>query len=251
MSLVSPYPPLYTLKPIDDNIWLVDGPIIHMQQFGLNVPFPTRMTVIRLDDGALMVHSPIQPSAQIYTELDRLGEVKHLISPNKIHYASIGLWSDHYPDAICWASPGVRERAQQHQIEIRFDQDLKDTAESAWSDEVDQLIFKGGKFMHEVVFFHKASSTLILADLIENFEASKVSVWIRWLLKLAGNLDPDGKMPIDLRMTYLGKHALACESYRRMLSWQAERIIIAHGRCYESAGVQELKRAFRWLDCPE
>ena len=32
-----------------------------------------------------------------------------------------------------------------------------------------------------------------------------------------------------------------------MISWQPERIIIAHGRWYEGNAVAELRRAFRWL----
>ncbi len=47
-GLVDVYAPLASLKPVAENIWIVDGPVEHMQQFGLNVPFPTRMTVIRL-----------------------------------------------------------------------------------------------------------------------------------------------------------------------------------------------------------
>jgi Ni,Fe-hydrogenase III small subunit len=33
----------------------------------------------------------------------------------------------------------------------------------------------------------------------------------------------------------------------RMIEWMPEKIVIAHGRCYESEGVRELQRAFRWV----
>ena len=249
MSLVGTYEPINTLKPVAENIWIVDGPIIHMQQFGLNVPFPTRMTIIRLGDGSLFLHSPTSPDESLLKSIDGLGPVKHLVSPNKIHYASIHPWSQHYPDAKCWASPGVRERTEKHGIEIHFNQNLTDSPEEIWASELDQLIFRGGRFMDEVVFFHKSSRTLILADLIENFERSKLKEPIGWLVKLAGNLDPDGKLPIDLRMTYWGRHKIACKYLRRMIDWQPERIILSHGRWYEKNGAKELKRAFRWLSC--
>lgn len=54
-----PYTPLNVLKPIAANVWIVDGPEIHFNYFGLKLPFPTRMTVIRLPDGGLWVHSPV------------------------------------------------------------------------------------------------------------------------------------------------------------------------------------------------
>jgi hypothetical protein len=50
--------------------------------------------------------------------------------------------------------------------------------------------------MEEVVFFHRKTRTLILADFIENFEAEKVGGFLYvWLLRLAGVEDPDGKAP--------------------------------------------------------
>jgi hypothetical protein len=32
-----------------------------------------------------------------------------------------------------------------------------------------------------------------------------------------------------------------------MVAWAPERIVLAHGRCYEADGTAELKRAFRWI----
>jgi hypothetical protein len=58
---------------------------------------------------------------------------------------------------------------------------------------------------------------------------------------------PDGKMPIDLRATFAKHRKQMVEAVRTMISWAPERIVIAHGRWYESNAVAELKRAFRWL----
>jgi hypothetical protein len=64
---------------------------------------------------------------------------------------------------------------------------------------------------------------------------------------LAGAANPDGKAPIDLRLTFLGGKDAARVSFERMLSWEPARVIVAHGRSYERDGVAELRRAFRWL----
>ncbi len=239
---IAAYHPINTLKSVDANIWVVDGPIIHFKNF----PFPTRMTVVRLSSGGLFVHSPTALTKELKSEVDRLGPVRHLISPNKIHYWWIGEWGDAYPDALKWASPGVRLSAQKQGWE--FDRDLGEKAESAWRDDIDQIIVHGGRFMEEVVFIHKSSRTLILADLIENFEPRMVqSPIMRWLLKLAGNSDPDGKLPIDLRLSYWGRHREISRAVNGMLEWEPDRVIVAHGRWYESNGVAELRRAFRWV----
>lgn len=236
------YSPIQVLKNVDDHIWIVDGPLISFKR----IPFPTRMTVIRLESGELFIHSPIELNDKIKAEIDPLGSVKHLISPNKIHYWWIDQWAKAYPDAIKWASPGSQNAAAQQGW--HFDRDLTDTPDKAWSNDIDQLIVTGSRLLEEVVFFHKPSRTLILADLIENFESKKVqSRILQIMMKLAGNLDPDGKLPIDLRFGYFGRHAALKSSVKTMLSWHPERIVLAHGRWYSSNGTTELKRAFRWV----
>jgi hypothetical protein len=242
------YTPLNVLKPVAPEIWIVDGPIERMAVAGGSMPFSTRMTLVRLPDGALWCHSPIAPDAALLAAIDALGPVAHLVSPNLLHYAHIAAWKKHYPQALAWASPGVRERAASQHIETAFDADLDDNPPPAWSAAIDQLCFRGSRVMPEFVFLHRPSATLILADLIENFEAEKLSRTMRWMARLGGVLHPDGTAPLDMRLTYVGRKRQARASLARMLAWQPRRVILAHGRCYLSDAQAELARAFRWLD---
>lgn len=242
------YQPINTLKPVADSIWIVDGPIVQMDMGIAKAPFSTRMTLVRLSEGGLWCHSPIALTPGLQAKIDALGEVRHLVSPNKIHYAYIEQWARAYPNAIAWASPGVRDRATQQNISVTFHADLTDNAPAEWSEDLSQMIFRGSRFMDEVVFFHPVSKTLIVADLIENFELRKVNNrWLRWLLKLAGNVAPDGKAPLDLRLTFWDGKRQARSGLQQLLAWQPEKIILAHGQWYSQNGSAELKRAFRWL----
>lgn len=241
------YEPLNTLKLIGEDLWVVDGPIVRMSYFGGSVPFPTRMVIVRLESGDLFVWSPTEPCDELLTQIDALGPVRHLVSPNKIHYEHIAAWKQAYPGAKAWASPGVRDRAASQNIEVEFDADLGDEAEPAWREDLDQLIFRGSHFMEEIVFFHRASRTVILADLIENFEPEKVGRFYGSLARLAGAVETDGKAPIDLRLTFLGRKEEARSCLDKLLSWQPEKVIMAHGRIYKRDGARELRRAFRWL----
>ena len=241
------YEPINTLKPIGDNLWIVDGPIVRMSMYGAKVPFPTRMAIARLSNGDLWCWSPTALTDALKTEIDALGPVRHLISPNKIHYANIDAWTTAYPEAIAWASPGVRDRAAQQKIPVTFHADLTDEPPAAWASDFDQVIFRGSRFMDEVVFFHRSTRTLILADLIENFELNKVSPAMGLLMRMGGNLDPDGKTPLDLQATFWGQKAQVRPCLEQILAWNPEQIILAHGRCYERNGTDELRRAFRWL----
>lgn len=239
---VGTYEPIHVLKPVADDVWLVDGPVIRFK----GVPFPTRMTVVRLTGGGLFLHSPVAVDEALCAALDELGPVRHLVSPNAIHYWWIGDWGLRYPQARRWASPGVRPAAARRGL--KFDADLGDGPAPQWAADMDQIIVRGSRFLEEVVFFHRRSRTLILADLIENFEASRVSSrLLRVLLRWAGNLDPDGKLPVDLRLSYLGRHGRLREAVDTMRRWAPERIILAHGRWYPANGGAELERAFRWV----
>ncbi len=73
-------------------------------------------------------------------------------------------------------------------------------------------------------------------------------VEFHWLIKLVGIADPDGKTPLDLRMTFWRQKEQARSCLKQMLQWNPEKVILAHGRWYENNGAAELRRAFRWLE---
>ncbi|MDU8927466.1 DUF4336 domain-containing protein [Alisedimentitalea sp. MJ-SS2] len=236
------YEPLNTLKPAGPGIWIVDGPAIRF--YGM--PFSTRATLVRLEGGDLWVHSPTLLTDGLRDEVAKLGPVAHLVAPNWIHYAYVGEWQAAFPEAVAWAAPGVAERAAKAGRELRFDHDLGGEAAATWAGEIEQIIVEGSSVHREAVFFHRASKTLILTDLIENFEAKNLSWWMRIATRLGGIRDPDGQMPRDMRATFRDRAALR-DAVERMIGWGPERIILAHGRWYENGGVDELKRAFRFL----
>ncbi len=245
MATIARYEPVNTLKRVADEVWIVDGPVIGFRYLGMRLPFPTRMTIVRLAGGELWVHSPTELTPALRADVEQLGPVRHLIAPNRIHYWWIGDWQRAFPDALAHGAPGVRARAAERGI--AFDRDLGDQPDPGWAGQIDQLLVRGS-YLTEAVFFHRASHTLILTDLIESFEAGKVrNPWLRLIMRLSGCMHPDGKMPIDLRMTFLGHGSEFREAVATMLGWRPERVIIAHGHWYAEHAVAELRRAFRWL----
>lgn len=240
------YEPLNTLKPVAQDIWLVDGP--HIRFYGM--PFSTRATVVRLENGDIWVHSPTQLDAGLIAEITALGPVRHLIAPNWIHYAYVAEWQAQFPEAESWAAPGVRARAKSKGMAVRFDHDLGEMAELAWQGQIDQQIVHGSKVHQEAVFFHRMSATLILTDLIENFESANLPWWMRIFAGLAGIMDPNGQMPRDMRMTFRHGQDDLRRAVEQMIDWGPERAIVAHGRWYRSGAVDEIKRAFRFVLTP-
>lgn len=238
------YPPINTPKRVAKDVWIVDGPVIRFGMFGLKMPFPTRMTVVRLGDD-LFIHSPIALMPELAADIAGLGRPRWIIGPNRIHYWWLPEWHEAWPDATVYLAPRIREQARGR---IDFDAAELDSDHGyPWDADIATLPVTGS-FMTEVEFFHHASRTLVLTDFIENFEKHKLGSWFqRWLTRLGGAQDPDGQMPRDMRMTYLRQRPQLQAAIEQMIAWNPQRIILAHGRWYPRDGAAELRRAFRWL----
>ena len=241
------YEPLNEYKPFGPDIGIADGPFEYVSALGMKLrwPFTTRMTIVRLPNGDLFLHSPIAYDAKLARQLASHGRIRHLVSPNRGHYAHIGEWARVFPDAIAWASPQVRERARSQNIDIHFERDLGPCAPEEWRGEMDQAIIPGA-VSDEVVFFHRRSKTLILADTIMNFELERMRQPYRLIAWLFGVYAPRGGMPADLRLAFWPKKQEVRPAYERVLGWQPERIVLSHGRCFETGGTTAIRRVFRW-----
>ncbi len=244
MPAVEPtYPPLNTLKSVTDDVFIVDGPLIHFHVLGLRLPYPTRMTLIRLPDG-LFVHSPTPLTPALKQEVDRLGPVRWLVAPNCLHHWWLPEWKAAYDRAEVHLAPRVAEQAKGR---IAFESVPIDAkARQPWDGAIATLAL-AGQAMTEIVFFHRPSRTLVFTDFMMNFEPDKLGFGMRWLTRLGGAADPDGGMPRDIRASFVGRRDALREAIRTMIDWNPERIILSHGRWYERNGADELRRAFRWL----
>ena len=240
------YAPLNTLKRVANNVWIVDGPAIRFGMPWPKFPFPTRMTVIRLSSEELFVHSPTPLTPSLKGEIDQKGNVRFIIGPNRIHYWWIPEWKAAYPDAVVYLAPRIKEQAKGH---IDFDSQLLEAVLGyPWEGEIATLPIVGG-YMTEFAFFHRASRTLVLTDLISNFESEKVNpIFLRLLTWVGGISPPYGGMGRDIRLSFTWRHKDELRTaVKTMLSWNPERVIFAHGRWYDTDGTAALTRAFRWL----
>jgi len=209
------------LTEIDRDIWIAEGPSVPF----LGVPYPTRMTLVRLSDGGLWLCSPIELTDELADAVQALGPVQHLVSPNKIHHLFLGQWAQAWPEAKLWASPGLARRRR----DLSFHGELGDAAEPAWESDIDQLIFRGSFAMEEVVFFHRISRSAIITDLVQKFDPATLRGWRGLLMRLDGLVGPEGSTPREWRLTFWNRRA-AREALRKMLGWNPQRLIIAHGR---------------------
>jgi len=222
---------------LDPGLWIVEGSNVSF--YGL--PFPTRMTLIRLADGSLVVHSPIAPDDVDFDAVEALGPIAAIIGPNKIHHLFMPAWIERYPDAAVYGTAELVAKRS----DLRFTGALDDDAPELWAAEIDQCLVRGSKVMEELVLFHRQSQTAIVADFVENFDPVATPWWMRLLARPAGILAPHGGMPRDWRMTFRDKQALG-KSLARILAWQPKRLIMSHGLIVEPDAEDFLRRSFKW-----
>ena len=237
------YPPLDALKPVATDLWIVDsGP-----HYAMGIPLPVRTTVVRLSGGEVWLHSPTRYDDRLRKEIEELGPIRHLVAPNVAHWSYLKDWQARCADVLTWAAPATRDRLPVKASGVVIDRDLGASPPDAWASDIDQIIVAGGFGVNEVAFLHRPTRTLIVTDLVQNFEPDRLPLPMRLLARLAGVMAPDGKAPAHLRFAINRKKAFAASAAQRMIDWAPERVVFAHGRWFETDGTAQLRRSLRWL----
>lgn len=221
------------------NIWLADGPTVTA---AAGFHYPTRMAVIRLANGDLVLWSPTAPSDDLCAEIETLGAVRHLVAPNALHHTFLGDWQRGYPGATVYAPPGLREK----RTDIRFDADFTDRPIDAWTGEIDHVIMWGNRITTEVIFFHRQSGTAIFTDLLQQLPRGWFKGWRALVARLDLMTAAEPTVPRKFRMAFADRRA-ARVSLRRLLAWPTQKVVFAHAPAITQDGQAFLHRAFRWL----
>ena len=226
------------LEEFGPSLYVANGPTVSFLSF----PYPTRMAVARLRDGSAWVWSPIALTPELERAVGSIGPVRHIVSPNKIHHLFLKEWVKRWPDAQLHAPPGLARRKP----ELHFDAELGDEADPAWAADIDQTIFRGSIAMQEVAFFHRPSRTAIFCDLVQRHDPAHMKGLKGMLMRLDGLVGEHGSTPREWRVSFLRRHP-ARAARARVLAWEPERLVIAHGACAEQNATQILARALAWM----
>lgn len=202
------------------------------------IDFGTRMTVIRLSLGDLIIHSPIFIDGSLKDELNKIGSVKYIVVPNKFNHIHVKNCVLTFPEAKVCGAPGLSSKRK----DINFDGELGEIVPKQWAGEVDYLFFQGAPIQNEIVFFNAKSKTLIFADLIFNFEKQdsigvKIFAWFDGIYRKPN-------MPRAIRWFILKYRDKAQKSVEKILSWDFDRISLAHKDIVESSAKEIVSKAF-------
>ena len=206
---------------------------------GMNLE--ARATVVRLEGGALFVHSPCPLEPALQHQVNALGPVAHIVAPGTYHYFHVATWHQAYPDAQVWLCPGLRDKRP----ELPEGQELSDQPPAAWRDELDQVVIRGNRVIWEVLFFDRVSRTLIVTDSIENYGDRTPRVPL--LLKLWWHVFRMWNQPApapEYGFGWCDKQA-ARQSLEHALQWDFDRIVLSHGDLIETDGHARAMQAWR------
>ncbi len=108
------------------------------------------------------------------------------------------------------------------------------------------MVFRGSFALTEVVFFHVASRTAIFGDLIQRFDGSTLSGWKGLVMKLDGLVGEHGSTPRDWRASFVRRRPTRV-ARDKVLGWNPERLLIAHGACAKADAAAIIDAALDWI----
>ena len=191
------------------------------------VHLSTRMAVVRLSGDRLFVYSPTFLTPDLKHDLEELGQISYVISPNKIHNQTLVRFLAAFPAAVFCAPPGLALRRP----DLRCEDRLTDRPDPEWSDELDQALTQGNVFFSEALFLHRASRTLMVGDLVENLDRHTVASFALVLGRIFGVRKGPAPSP-EFRL-YTFEADEAERAFERPRSWDFDRIFLCHGGLIE------------------
>ncbi len=230
--------PASPLHPFGIDIWLADGPEAEVAGFR----YPTRMAVIRLTGGGLLIWSPVALTDPLRQAVDALGDVHSLVAPNTLHDLFLSEWRVAYPGVQLHAAPGLAARRS----DLTPVAELSDTLPPEWAADIDLVVVRGNRITTEAVLFHRPSATVLFTDLIQQFPRDWFGGWRALVARLDLMTEPEPAVPRKFRVAFTDRPA-ARAALRRIQAWPAEKVVMAHGTPIEREGRAFIGRAFKWL----
>jgi Domain of unknown function (DUF4336) len=223
------------LEPLAADVWAARRPLpIAVGDIG------ARMTVLRLRDGGLLLHSPVKLDAALEQALHALGPVAWLVGPCRGHHLFLGDYVKAFPGAALCGAPGLAEKRR----DLAFAHVLANPSPPGWPGEVRLELVEGAPFMNEVALLHAPSRTLVLTDLVFNVTpgATNRAPLFHWLVGATGRFGPHRLIRLGIR-----NRAAARRSIDRILAWDFDRIVMSHGEVLDTGGRRLLEQAFAYL----
>lgn len=214
-------------------------------RFGL-FPVGGRSTAIRLRDGGVWVLASTPLDEPTKRTIDAMGPVKFIVAPDDQHHLFIRKYKQAYPQAKLIGTPRALRKNTDMKFSGCWGQDAPGT-KYGFESEIEHRYFSG--FVNkDVAFYHIASRSLIVADLLFNMppleqysrSGTWLPVWAIWLSPF--NIFQSF---FTLAAGFLNPFATRRDA-KAVQEWGFERIIPCHGDVVEKDAKKAWEKAYRF-----
>lgn len=211
----------------------------YAQVLPLGLRFPARMTALPLASGRLALVSPIPIDEARAAALGALGQVEFLIAPNLLHHLYLPDAARRYPNARVLAPSALGKKRP----ELAIAHVLGEALPSELAAAVDVVPIAGAPGIDEYAFFHRATRSLVLTDLV--FNVTRPEGWLAHLLFYLGGTHQRLAASRIWRMKVTDRAAFAV-SIERLLALPFETLVMAHGDIVSDGARARLGQALAW-----
>jgi len=215
----------------------------YAQVLPLGFRFPARMTLLPLERGRLALVSPVPIDEASAAAIAALGQVAFLIAPNLLHHLYLGDAARRYPDARVLAPSALAEKRP----ELRIAHALGDALPPELAAAVDVVPIAGAPGIDEHAFFHRATRSLVLTDLV--FNVTRPEGWLAHLLFHLGGTHGRLAASRIWRLKVVDRAAFAA-SIERLLRLPFDTLVMAHGEIVRDDARARLAQALAWAVPP-
>jgi hypothetical protein len=218
------------------NLWTIDHALVVA---GLHIG--TRTSLMGLDSGGLVVHSPGPIRDLQAAGIESLGFVAAIVAPNLMHHFYLAECANAFPEARVFGPPGLTEKLKgSPELET-----LEHSAPELWQSEIEQIFVPGVPRVNEFAFHHRPSRTLLLTDVAFNMQRSD-SLLTQIFMRLNGAWQKLG--PSRLMRSMIKDRKAVREAIDQILLLDFDRVVVTHGDVLETRGKEALARGFDWLE---
>ncbi|HEY6722691.1 MAG TPA: DUF4336 domain-containing protein [Polyangiaceae bacterium] len=200
----------------------------------------TTMTVLRLSEGELAVHSPVALTEERRRSVDALGSVRQLVAPNLFHHQWLREWATTYPGAELRVPHGLPKKRP----DLPADRVRPLDAAAVFADAIEIAPIDGCR-LGETAVYYRPARVLLVADLVHNIGRPEAG-WTRFYTKTMGFYDRVAQSRV-LRWTAYSDAAAARRSLEHVLEWDFTTIVVGHGTPVRDHAKDTLAGALRWL----
>ena len=205
-----------------------------LSAFGID--FRRCVTLLRLADGRLVIDSSAPFAAEDVAAIRHFGVPSWLVEATLMHDTFAPPVSAVFPDLPYLAPEGFSKLSGVPTRPLY-------PPPSDWAGEIEVLKVEGLRKINEHALFHRASQTLVLADLLFHFPADSRG-WPRFFARYVMQLPRLSGISAFFRLMIRDREAFAL-SMKEMVNWDFEQIVVGHGEPIQNDAKRIFAQALR------